>query len=1533
MPSVDNRVVSVKFDNDDFQRKIGPTLTGLDNLKKGLNLTESARSLDGLSEAGRKFNLDGIGSAVESINSKFGAMGAIAFSVIDNIVTKAISAGASLASAFSLDPLKAGFQEFETNMNSVQTILANTADKGTNLGDVTKALDNLNAYSDKTIYNFGQMARNIGTFTAAGVGLQDSTDSIKGIANLAAMAGSSSEQASGAMYQLSQAMSAGSVHAQDWLSVVNAGFAGPLQKQLFESAKALGKLPGVPLAQTFDTWQKAGGNFKKEMEKGTITSDVLKLALKAMSNEMTESQLIAAGYSAEQAKRVKETAGIAEAAATEVKTFTQLLGTVKESIGTGWADSFRLLIGNFEESKELFTGLNNIISGIVQKSATARNEMFTAFRDSGGREAAIQALRDVFTSLLLVMGAIKKAWRDVFPEMTGTRLSEMAKSLESFLSSLIPTGEQLEKLREVFRGFFTILSSAWTILKTVASAFGTIATAVKNFFGALNFPEQLLSKFLELALGLSKGSQSIHDAVKNGNWGQVLNEKLQEIAAVINRINLTPQIEKIIEGFKKVKEFFINLFGEGGTTAAQEQMKALGDASARLRERWDHLVSIGEKFQVFWDRFKIELAKLKVVAEQIFDKIKESISKSDFSGVWDVVNVGLVAGFLVMMRKLLKDGIKFDFGGGLMDKISGTFDQLTSTLKTMQQQVKAEIIQKIAIALAILTAAVFVLSLIDSDALTKAMTALAVGMGQLVGALFVLNKVIANPKDAAKIVVLTTTLTIFAGALLIFALAVKLLSSMTTEELVKGLAGIATLLVELGLAMKFMPNNLLLLGTAAGIFALGLALISMSIAVRILSTMSWEDMIRGLTGVAALLATLAITMTFMPAKMPVIGAGLLLVAASLIVMALAIKIIGSMDIDQIIKGIGAIAALLVILGIALYGLEETLPGAAAMIVAAGALIILAIALKVFATMDTGDLIKSIIAVAVLLTVLSIALIAMESGAGGAIAMIIAAGAMVVMAVALKMLSQLSLTEVLTGLLALSVVIVALAVGSILLSSAIPFMFALGLALIAIGAGVALFGLAILGIGAGIYLFVEAMKTLMQIGPEGIDKLLETIPKVAAGIAIAVGQFVVALLEQIPPILEALGKILATIVQFLIDNMPKIVEFITVLVQAIIKIIYDNVPGLIQVGLAMLIAILTGIRDNIYMITSLVVEIMYEFLMALNAQLPYLVEAGLALLTTLLNSIGDNLWQVFDAAGHLIEEFIRGIDSVVQKVIDAGGNLIIHIIQGIGEKAGDIVTAATDTVIKFCDELKNNAIKLADAAGQMLTDFLNGMADVIDKRAPEIRAAAWNLARAIIDGLTGGLATMAGEVIEAFKRMASDGFQAIKDFFGIKSPSKLMYALGTNIATGLSNSLDDDILVASSAENLASNAFGKMANAFDNTIDLSQLISASSPTITPVLDISNVEKGMQDINNLVDVPTIDTSVSLDQASSLALATRPSETKMDDSSDKSLAPKTQEIKFEQNIHSPKALNLSDIYRQTRSQIAFAEEKLEELIDEPN
>lgn len=330
--TVDQRVVEMRFDNKQFENNIQTSLSSIDKLKKSLNMDGATKGLESVEKASGKINLSGLSNAVETVNAKFSALEVMAITALANITNSAVNAGKSIVSALTIDPIKTGFQEYETQINAVQTILANTSSKGTTLDQVNNALDELNRYSDKTIYNFTEMTRNIGTFTAAGVDLDTSVSAIKGIANLAAVSGSNSQQASTAMYQLSQALAAGTVKLQDWNSVVNAGMGG----QVFQDAlKETARVHGIAI----DDMIKDEGSFRETLQKGWLTSDILTETLSKFTGDLNEEQLRTMGYSEEQIASIIKMGQTANDAATKVKTFSQLFDTLKEAAQSGWTQA------------------------------------------------------------------------------------------------------------------------------------------------------------------------------------------------------------------------------------------------------------------------------------------------------------------------------------------------------------------------------------------------------------------------------------------------------------------------------------------------------------------------------------------------------------------------------------------------------------------------------------------------------------------------------------------------------------------------------------------------------------------------------------------------------------------------------------------------------------------------------------------------------------------------------------------------------------------------------------------------------------------------------------------------------------------------------------------------------------------------------------------------------------------------------------------------------------------------------------------
>lgn len=369
---VDERIVSMEFDNRNFEKNVSTTMSTLDKLKAKLKFGDAGKSFEGISKAAKNVNFSGLTSGIQTVQTQFSAMEVMGVTALANITNSAVNTGKRMVSALTIDPISTGLSEYETQINAIQTILSNTRSKGTTIDQVNEALDELNTYADQTIYNFTEMTRNIGTFTAAGIDLDKSVSAIKGIANLAAVSGSSSYQASTAMYQLSQALATGRVALQDWNSVVNAGMGG----QLFQDAL---KRTAEHLGYNVDQMIEKYGSFRASLTEGQwLTSEVLTETLSQISGAYTEADLISQGYTAEQAKEIRALADDAVIAATRVKTFTQLWDVMKESAQSGWTQTWEIIIGDYEQASELLSGISDFFTGengIITKMSNTRNAL------------------------------------------------------------------------------------------------------------------------------------------------------------------------------------------------------------------------------------------------------------------------------------------------------------------------------------------------------------------------------------------------------------------------------------------------------------------------------------------------------------------------------------------------------------------------------------------------------------------------------------------------------------------------------------------------------------------------------------------------------------------------------------------------------------------------------------------------------------------------------------------------------------------------------------------------------------------------------------------------------------------------------------------------------------------------------------------------------------------------------------------------------------------------------------------------------
>lgn len=1347
MSSIDDRVVNMRFNNGQFESGINKSVGSLERLKQGLkNLGGSKSGISELSDQANRFNLDGMASSVSTIESRFSALGVIAASVLQNITDRAVNVGIDMAKSLSLKPLSDGFAEYELKMGSIQTILANTARHGTTLDDVNASLDELNTYADKTIYNFGEMTRNIGLFTNAGLTVEASTSMIKGFSNAAAASGTNASAAAGAAYQLSQALSTGVVKAQDWMSITNAGMGNKnMQEGLINIAEAMGTL-----SEAGTNADEVTNDFKGTLEKGWLTADVMSQYLQIMAGDMDDAAMSALGLSDAQIAAFREQQKTAEEAATKVRTFTQLVDTLQEALGSSWGKTFEILFGDFEQATELFTGLSERIEPIISGMGDARNNLLEGFAELGGREVIIESIFNAFDALRSIMAPIGEAFRDVFPPASAETLMSIAEKVRDFTEGLILSSETANNVKRTFRGVFAVFSIIGQVIGGVLGVIGDLVGALTGASGGV----------LDFTGSIGDFLVSVDDALKKGGL-------LEGIFSGISAVLTSP-----IELLGKLGEKLSEVFGVMESSDA-------GGFTGFLEDVGTALGNFGEK-------------------------VMEAISNLDFNAVFAVINTGLLAAIGLGIKKFFDNFLKFDFSGGFIDGIKETFSTLTESIELMQAQVKVDMLLKIAIAIGILAVALVALSFVDPKKMATALGGMAVLIGEMMTALLLLSKI--DPKSLVSMPVMAAALILLATAILILAAAVRTMSDLSWGELARGLVGVAgglAILVAGAAGLSKIQGGLIRIG--AGLILVSAALIVLAKAVEAFSGMEWGELLHGLVGMGGALLVLAGALRLMPDNMVSIGAGLILVGAALHIVAGAVEKVGQIPLGELAKGLGGIAAALLILAGALKLMPANLvsTGAGLIVIGAG-LHVMASAIQTMGEIPTGDLVgglvgvggallviagairlmpknmvavgagllvvsagvrviadaveqmggmsvgeiaKGLITLGGALLILSVALKMMSGSLAGAAALGVAAVALALLAPVLVTLGSLSWQEILTGLGALGGALLVVGGAAMLLAPTIPALIGLSIGILAISAAMML--------GATAFaLFASALSVLggpAQAGMAVLDDLVAKIPELMGKIAEGLVQVVVTLGESAAQIATAIA------------------ELATHIITGLLNVIIELAP---QIGEAMLVLIMT-------------------LLDVINTAGPAIIDTFVNLILKLVDAVVAVTPAIGNAIVVMITTILDILVAVVPQFSEKGMQILIGFLQGIANNIGQVVTTAVDIIVAFINAIAQEQPRVTAAGVDLVISLINGVAEEIRSSGPALGDAAANLGMAIIEGLAGAILAGAGRVLSAIAEVAGGALNWAKSILGIASPSKEFQKIGhwvdEGFADGITNS--------------------------------------------------------------------------------------------------------------------------------------------------
>ena len=1255
--TVDQKVVEMRFDNKNFEKNVKQSMSTLDRLKAALRMDGVSRGLEDVERRANTLRFHGLADTVTNLADKFSGLQMVGTMAMVRIAQSAANAGINLVKSLSVDNVISGWNKLQQKANSMSTLIS----QGYKTEVVEEQLEKLLWFSDETSYNFTDMIDNIAKFTASGQELESSVTAMQGIALWAAKSGQNAQKASAAMYQLSQALGAGVMRKEDWKSIQNASMdTDEFRQQALDAAVALGTLKKVGE----DTYQSLRGNkgtftkqqFAENLTEGQwfttdVMMDVYQKYAKASDqfnniiNKMSddhgidliagdliraydafnglakdgttfESWLKEQGIDGEAANQLKlmvselDKFGVSTfRAGQEYRTFNDVIDATKDAVSTKWMSIFETVLGNIDQQKELWSTIGESFYEWFAEPLNAVQAKLSKWSSLGGRDILFEGLGNVVKAIGNIIEPVKEAFREVFPPATAEAILNLTKNFKELTSHLIIGEKSMGYIKSIFKAFFSVLKTGITITTTIVKA----VVKLVSVFAPLG------ELVLYAASGLSKFVDKAAETARNSTW---LSNALTTVVDIVKKFgeSVGNMVKKLVS-FESLVNFFKGIF-----TVVQRVGAAVGKFFAGI------------------------------------------IRNGDLNQVMKIINSGLISGLLIKLSSLIK-GFK-----QITTNTCNILEDLSGILQSYQRDIDAKMLLKIAGAVGILVASLWVLSSIDGAALTKGIGAMALVMAELMVAFKVFTKLNENTKVLARNSLALISLSL---SLLILSSAIKKIGALKFGEMVTGLAGLAGAMGVLVGAIYLLPDDGKTKKKTKGLITLSVTMLIMAEALRKMGSMNIVTIIKGL---ATMFASLLIT-TKLLEKMNPEGAirkslSLLVLANSMIILSGALKILGSMSWGEILKGLTAMGLALLELTIAMNLMPKTggVLRAAGLLGATTSLVVLGGALKILGTMNWSDIGRSLAtmggALALLIVAMKIMGSSVKTALAGSGALIIAANSLVILGLGLKLLGSMKWSSILKGLVALAGVLTVLGVAGGVMAA-----FKLDLVLLAIAGAAALFGVAALAFGAGLSLIaagITALAVSLAGGATAIVAglsaiilgILGMIPEIVKTMGLAIAEFCKVIIECAPLIAQALGTVLLEAVKMLKDFVPPIVTAILDLFINTIRAITNRVPELILSIAELIQAIFKGFMEAMEILDS---ETLINGMKAIGLIAGvFIALAGLAV-TAPLAMVGIVAFGLLLAELAMVLRTMSGLKSMVSAVEDAG-----DVLQAVGTAIGKFI---------------------------------------------------------------------------------------------------------------------------------------------------------------------------------------------------------------------------------------------------------------------
>lgn len=1053
MSTVDERIVKLELQNGGFEGALKKSRASLSSFFSGLSKLGSSNDLDNITRGAQNASkaIATTSDTAGKVSSSFNALKTVATGALLTIGSQAVQQGARLLKSFTLQPVMDGFNEYQEKMKAIGTIQANT---GAGMGKINDVLSDMNTYADKTVYSFSDMTKNIGTFTAAGVDLDTSAKSIKGIANLAATVGSNSQQAGTAMYQLSQAIASGKVGLQDWNSVVNAGMGGKkFQKALEQTAVELGHGRDMSVS------------FRDSLQDGWITSEVLTKTLSKFANDKSMEKM-----------------------ATQAHTFGDAMDAIGEAAGSGFANMWESLIGGYDESTRVWTGLQNwgskvvsVIPNYFQKIGKAMRQAAADGTTPMGRIVkSVQSIGDSIKTITAgPIGLLKRAFKALgdsgltfFTEKLPKAFEFVASILAKLASKMGPLNNLFAKLGDfIAKTFRTVYDVTSKVIGKIVDIFSKVFTSVYNIVSKVI--GKVTDTIKHWTVGTKDDVWTLADTIKS-KWETLKTLLVTPFIAARSAIDrevkaiqtsftskfgkLQSPIDDLKEAWGNIKKIFVEV-----KDSALELMEALIPKDTGLWRFIDKLSSSSTDFfdsikpgkqqwikdttQAILDFTRGTLdgaKKLHEFTDKVVDWIdKNKLLKKSLEGIkkiWDdlkdIFKTPVVSADEVGGKGKSKDGGLGQLAANVRnskDPIGDALDFITGKFKELQDVLSSPAIQRAAI-----TFATIIIALQGFSVINKNLSAFTGAIKQF-------------KKDTETLM----------GAI---------------KKVPQSISGMFT---SISTAMTTLATGIVKIGL---ILAWAKAILMLSQALDVLAGIPTDKIISGVVAVAAMtvimsaqMKLLAMSMkTMSPKAIAASALGLIAFAGSISILSGALIAIQHLN---TLKMAGQLAALtLALMGLSLVVSKNPIKPSAGLGLAsmAVAMVALAASLAVISRIPMGTMVGSIIAVTGVLAALSLA----SKGIGGATAAAIVAlsAAMLIMAAAIAALSNIKPEHLAVGLIGLAAAMGIMVGTMALLSLVAPEAYATAGALALFGAAVLALGVGLLAGAVGLAVFGVAFAT-------------------------------------------------------------------------------------------------------------------------------------------------------------------------------------------------------------------------------------------------------------------------------------------------------------------------------------------------------------------------------------------------------------------------------------------------------------------------